>query len=481
MDPLGAFSLAAGVIAFVDFGGKLISTLSGVRHSDDGLPGRWSALVSEAQELSGHVKAANDTLSDLYERYPRQAEAFNRLYMDCAVTGLRLRSLVNELAACPGSDLKSLASQVLALAQGLRKRGDLRSLEERFSSIRQQTQLAVLMDDTAFLLGGSMQQPTDAGMIVLVATRDDVAALGNQKPANAGSQRGSKRPVSNINHGQQLPGATSQKSMADVLWDTMSAVLEFTGPAASIRPGSSPSDFPTPEMMDLNFPWLLQNNPPASAASSTTADEGQPTGFERRLADEAKTPFWITGKPASGKSTLMKFICTEPRVKKTLRLWSESLRLLTCDIYIWNPGPSMQKSQLGLLRTILYQILVQDPSLCQHATPKHYLFFQLPGTDTLDPPEMELLTKPDIQEYVQRRISSSRGFQELRRIEEQSVKDLESQIVEKAEGIFLWVVLVAESLLVTAQDDNNLRTIWKVFEAPPPGLEELYSSMRNRL
>jgi hypothetical protein len=94
---------------------------------------------------------------------------------------------------------------------------------------------------------------------------------------------------------------------------------------------------------------------------------------------------------------------------------------------------------------------------------------------------MELLTKLDIEKYVYTRNGSSLAFQELRALYSTSIQKLESQIIERAEGVFLWVVLVTEKLLVTARENNDLHEIWKVFEDLPTGLEELYSSIRRRL
>ncbi len=95
--------------------------------------------------------------------------------------------------------------------------------------------------------------------------------------------------------------------------------------------------------------------------------------------------------------------------------------------------------------------------------------------------KMELFTKPDIVKYVSTRIKESPAFQELRKPFPASVEKLEAQIIDKADGVFLWVVLVVEKILVTAQENNDLTEIWNVFDSLPPGLEELYTSMRRRL
>jgi len=303
------------------------------------------------------------------------------------------------------------------------------------------------------------------------------------------------------------------------------------------------------------FQWLLGDGSPDNGERSSAL---QTTKFKDWLESEAnETPFWITGIPASGKSTLMKFICTNPQVESHLRVWSGGRRPLICNIYFWNPGSSGQKSQIGLLRTMFHQLLRQRPDLCQIAAPTRYIYFQLAGIHAPAPPawtveelrdgitkiaskiagtdcvaifvdgldeyegdleklviflkrlhrehkiklcvssrpwnvfkdefdtypslRMELFTKPDIEKYVRTQIGNSRAFQELRVLDSNSVEELESRIIQKANGVFLWVVLVVKKLVVTAQDNPDLHNIREVFETLPPGLEELYNSMRRRL
>jgi GTP1/Obg family GTP-binding protein len=45
------------------------------------------------------------------------------------------------------------------------------------------------------------------------------------------------------------------------------------------------------------------------------------------LQSESKM-FWVSGKPASGKSTLMKYIITSPETLEYLEEWKPNVRLL---------------------------------------------------------------------------------------------------------------------------------------------------------
>ncbi|KUI65502.1 hypothetical protein VM1G_01186 [Cytospora mali] len=72
--------------------------------------------------------------------------------------------------------------------------------------------------------------------------------------------------------------------------------------------------------------------------------------------------FWVAGKAGSGKSSLMRFITEHPTTFKLLSQWADG-NITVAKHYFWNPGTALQKSQEGLLRTCLLQILSTRPHL----------------------------------------------------------------------------------------------------------------------
>jgi len=67
--------------------------------------------------------------------------------------------------------------------------------------------------------------------------------------------------------------------------------------------------------------------------------------------------YWITGKPGSGKSTLMKYLNNDPRTMFYLRDWRGVFPLTTAGFFFWNSGTVMQMSKKGLLQAILYECI----------------------------------------------------------------------------------------------------------------------------
>lgn len=92
--------------------------------------------------------------------------------------------------------------------------------------------------------------------------------------------------------------------------------------------------------------------------------------------------FWITGKPASGKSTLMKYIEENAKTDQLLRKWAgPHARLVKCSYFFWRAGDHLQKSTAGLLQTLLYDCLSQVPELVPKVLPEKWASFQLFGDD----------------------------------------------------------------------------------------------------
>ncbi|KAL7935837.1 hypothetical protein V8C35DRAFT_298354 [Trichoderma chlorosporum] len=71
--------------------------------------------------------------------------------------------------------------------------------------------------------------------------------------------------------------------------------------------------------------------------------------------------FWISGRPGSGKSTMMKFLYNDPRTWQFLNKLQRSSRYITANFFFHHRGTAMQKSKEGFLRSVLSQILEQAP------------------------------------------------------------------------------------------------------------------------
>lgn len=69
---------------------------------------------------------------------------------------------------------------------------------------------------------------------------------------------------------------------------------------------------------------------------------------------------------------MMKYVCDHATTLDALRSWAGSEKLFTASYFFWNAGLPIQKSQNGLLQSLLYQILRACPALTLQMCPLHY-------------------------------------------------------------------------------------------------------------
>jgi predicted ATPase len=114
------------------------------------------------------------------------------------------------------------------------------------------------------------------------------------------------------------------------------------------------------------FEWIFQ----------PMVDEEIPNGVQWNdfveWLREGQGIYWINGKAASGKSTLMKFIYDNPKTRENLVHWGGGKLLHVAKFFFWWAGTKIQKSQDGLLRSPLYEILRQMPQVTPFVLPTEY-------------------------------------------------------------------------------------------------------------
>lgn len=135
----------------------------------------------------------------------------------------------------------------------------------------------------------------------------------------------------------------------------------------------------------------------------TTTDGGNPkrgwwsTLLHRRFSDkndrspdwdnyrnwlEGNDPlYWIKGKPGAGKSTLMKLLHDDERLKSYLQTWRGDSELVIMGFFFWNSGEIMQMSKEGLLRALLYQAVEERHALIPTLFPTRWAYSTLFGPD----------------------------------------------------------------------------------------------------
>ncbi|RBA18329.1 hypothetical protein FPRO05_10624 [Fusarium proliferatum] len=114
---------------------------------------------------------------------------------------------------------------------------------------------------------------------------------------------------------------------------------------------------------DMGTDWATESDD-----RSETSEDSTPSGRQWRHWDsfidwlKSDLPvYWITGKPGSGKSTLMKFLISDSRTPAALKEWKKDTIIIAH--FFWKPGSTMQHSFKGLLCSLLCLILKNDKSI----------------------------------------------------------------------------------------------------------------------
>lgn len=247
--------------------------------------------------------------------------------------------------------------------------------------------------------------------------------------------------------------------------------------------------------------------------------------------------YWIMGKPGSGKSTLAKFILSEPRTNIALEKWRRDAIIVSH--YFWRPGVLLQRSIKGMLCSIIYQLVLSFPNALEYASVKvdrlkhkdndtdwsvpelqqlclglirHCgapLCLFIDGLDECGPEDshqklldnLERIRLPNVKIIATSRnepIFEKRFRHEPQlRMQDLTADDLRTyafnllpkeikyhltgELVKKAEGVFLWLVLAVQSIIRGSSNGDSLKDLRRRIRSFPKGLNDLYKDMWGRL
>lgn len=66
----------------------------------------------------------------------------------------------------------------------------------------------------------------------------------------------------------------------------------------------------------------------------------------------------------------MKFLSDEPKTASMLSQWAHPTKAILASHFFWNAGTDMQKSLLGLLKNLVYEVIRQCPQMVHVACPE---------------------------------------------------------------------------------------------------------------
>ncbi|KAH7403119.1 hypothetical protein BKA64DRAFT_573567, partial [Cadophora sp. MPI-SDFR-AT-0126] len=531
-EAFAAFSVAANVVTFVEFGTKIFSAGYRLHKSARG--------DLDGNEADGNITADLSKVIDDLER----SITFSSTHRQLTSNEQGLLELAKQCKTAAAKLLVALGTlkfqgkhgkwnTIRAALKAVWKETEIEEMQMSIDRFRQQLIVRILASTQASVsecverIDDKMQGVGEEflGLIQEAARtwKADIIHAIHQDKANA-EERG------------LMKGATQQPEREVYLQTLLLRRLHFDDMEDRHNRIS--------KAHETTFQWLYQDR-----------EEGIPpwSSFTKWLTSDSNL-YWITGKAGSGKSTLMKYIYSNQRTFDGLEEWCGGKALHTAAFFFWNSGSEMQMSQLGLLRSIFHQILKNCPGLIPIVLPARWessvLFgddpqpwtlaelrngFKLLAADNLDDkriclfidgldefdgdpmnlisllkdidssPNIKIcvssrpwvefedafrdrsslrvqdLTYRDIQAYVSSHFLAHSGFAELERQEPEYASQLIEEITQKASGVFLWVNLVVHSLLAGFGNADRVLDLKRRLDFLPPDLENLYQKMLKSL
>ncbi|KAJ5995764.1 hypothetical protein N7481_002741 [Penicillium waksmanii] len=297
-------------------------------------------------------------------------------------------------------------------------------------------------------------------------------------------------------------------------------------------------------MRTLRFDGMELRRSQVSEAHKRTYRWAYMSNFSEWMVSEDPL-FWISGKPGSGKSTLMKYLVNSPDTYAYLRKWAGTRKLVIIDYFFWINGSDIHRSQEGLLRSLLFDIFQKCPELIQKKFPERWgesvnmsldlkgsmiswnrqellsglqritqqttlsnafcifidgldeyegehedllcvasrpwnVFEKALGTDPSRKIYLEHLNKPDIELYVKNTLQDRADFQALA-MSDPDATELALDIVQRSNGVFLWVYLVVLLVKQGLVNEDRLVDLKRRVSAYPADLNNFFKHIMDSL
>lgn len=271
--------------------------------------------------------------------------------------------------------------------------GEIEKTEKRLSAIKDQIQFRILVD-----IRDKVNRFHDSDNSRILSTLEEVAKQ------HAGSKADTKRMIEKLNNADEIGRGRHEElvQLGTQLLDGINAI-SITRSPSEVHDATARKKA---EEFILKSLWYSSIHSREETISETYADTlrwifedpkiaGKPwDSFVDFLNGDTSKTYWITGKPGSGKSTLMKFINVSPQTQALLQQWAGERELIAASFYFYYRGDENQKSKIGLIRSLLYSILDQRRDLIPTAFKNRY-------QDALEGRERNDLSLPEAKRAMQ--------------------------------------------------------------------------------
>ncbi|KAJ0119586.1 small s protein [Diaporthe amygdali] len=583
MDPISALSLVANIFAVISFTDEVLSTAAQIKEQGSiERHGELFLLSRDLQQTAGRLRTSIEQPSN--EKQSQQ-NAADKEMVELASKAVATASHVSEMMDKIRPKDLAVCNVIKKTALTLWRKREIEEAEQRLKGLRDQLNFRVVVSlrdrlDAQATLGSEtfMALDTQTREIAAKFLESQVgldAILSAQLDSNEQAARRHREIMASLGKGEpesQDPIISTEFSSKKQLWNMDRAFRSSLW-------------YPTMEEREQGI-WSPHKGTLDWVFQSSPAETQVPWDDFNNFVTEGCGTYWITGKAGSGKSTLMKHINMHPKLDDALTRWAAGRELFKASFYFYYLGTEMQKSGIGLLRSLvlalmkashpktngvfwrneeqrffthlgsgdlalstervkiafperfesmqlsserptsfepsrnellmaLNRILQQQPNAC--------FFLSIDGLDEYDAvstemsdlagilkaicqrdnvkavissrpwavfedafaasPRLQLhqLTHQDISFYVSDKMEHDFRMQRLLKSHPEESKALMEEVVEASAGVFLWVRLVVQSLMVGLMNRDGVADLQRRLRELPTDLDELYRVMLRRV
>ncbi|KAI0972297.1 hypothetical protein F4678DRAFT_57253 [Xylaria arbuscula] len=365
MDPFSAIGFASNILSFVDFSWNLITEAQEIYESTSGITSNDRTIEIIAQDVQGLCAA-------MIARSPAGSSDLQELAQECQGIANELLTTLKKLTLPKQipERLKKCGSFVLALRRVMKK-GNLDSISVRL----QKLQLQLLMRLQWMLQSESSEIATSIAKI-----ENSIFEMGVEKATSLRELRAEivetlgRLEIDATARRMVTPEKPpyERKDICGVDFHQVSiAIKELSTRMYNLEKNCQEAKTLSQLLENLYFDdiWARRHRIDEAHAKTfqwvlipDTESGLSQTKFVDWLRGD-RSVFWVRGKPGSGKSVLMKYLSQHPNILEHLAIWSGTDQLVIARYFFWNSGMPLEKSQEGLLRSLLFDILRSLPEL----------------------------------------------------------------------------------------------------------------------
>ncbi|OQV08118.1 hypothetical protein CLAIMM_12437 isoform 2 [Cladophialophora immunda] len=466
LDPLSAIGLAANIVQFIDFGRELISDAKEIYHSANG-------ATAENVELQGVAENLARLSSTLMKPLDPTQGAISEAEAEIVKIAASSSSIADELLAT----IKNLK-----IGEGPYKKW--RSFRQALNTIWKKDKIARLQ-----------RRLEDARSNLSIHVLSFISVRQGQVLR---SLEGARTACLEIDSARLQRIEPMLESLRGLVQSGRELTAQYL---AQIDQKLRSSDYETTKLRkeagvlkSLMFERMAARWPSCDPRSRIRFHEWFTHG---------DGIYWVSGKPGSGKSTLMKYLRDCQQTKQCLQVWANNDRLVMAGFFFWiselkgafnemslmnvNPGNSSKLclfvdgldeyhgDPLDLIKIIQNIAQIDNVKICASSRPWN-CFEDAFGQDAQNKLYLQDLTRDDIVLYVKEKLEEVPNFSLLRQDVVQ-IERLISEIVSRAQGVFLWVYLVSRSLREGLINGDSLTLLYERLLEMPSDLEEFFEKL----